>query len=65
MKSLVRCALEARDESFVLQLQDDGGEVTEFALTAEQLDELVELADEMLEDDDTEDDDEIYQKPLG
>jgi hypothetical protein len=67
MKTLVRLALEPRDESFVLQLQDDGGAVTEYALTAEQLDELIELGDELLEDGDAdeEDDGEIYQKPLG
>lgn len=66
MKVLANCVLEPRDDSFVLRLEDDQGGTAEFALTAEQLDELVELGDELLEGDDAEDDDgEVYQKPLG
>jgi hypothetical protein len=70
MKTLSRFAITPRGDDFVLRLEEDGGEAAEFVATADQLDALIEAADELLDEDDAafeveEDDGEIYQKPLG
>ena len=53
MKPVARLAVIPRDDLFVLHVEDDGGSRAEYALTAEQLDALIEAADDLLEADDT------------
>lgn len=43
-------------DGYSLHIEDDAGETIEFEATADQLDVIVETLDEMLEEDDSEDD---------
>lgn len=68
MQNLTKFEITPTEENFVVRLEGESGEVAEFRLTADQLDALIESADELLEEDDSAfevDDGEIYQKPLG
>lgn len=68
MRQLTKFEITPTDENFLVRLEAEGGELAEFLLTANQLDALIESADELLEEDDSAfevDDGEIYQKPLG
>jgi hypothetical protein len=70
MKKLTRFTITVREEDFVLHLEDDTGQTTEFATPPEQLDEIIDALDELLsEEDDDEglelEEAETYQKPLG
>ncbi len=68
MKQLARFAITVREEDFVLSLEDDTGQTTEFVTSPEQLDLVIDALDELLsenEEFDEEDAAETYQKPLG
>jgi hypothetical protein len=69
MTRLTRFDISPQDGDFLLQFEDEDGKVVSFALTPEQLDALVEAADELLDEDDSafdaEDEAQTYQKPLG
>lgn len=52
MKTLSNYAIRADAEAFILRLEDESGEGVEFIVTAEQLDDLVAMGDELLEDED-------------
>jgi hypothetical protein len=76
MTRLNRFDISPRDGDFLLQLEEEGGKVVSLTLTPEQLDALIEAADDLLaeddsvfevdeDDDDAEDEGVVYQKPLG
>ncbi|MBW8814355.1 MAG: hypothetical protein JF588_13085 [Caulobacterales bacterium] len=69
MQNLTKFEISPRGEDFLLRLEGEGGTAAEFVASPEQLDAMIEAADELLDDDDdafeVEDGDEIYQKPLG
>jgi hypothetical protein len=70
MRRLARFAITVREEDFVLRLEDDNGEATEFAAAPEQLDAVIDALDDLLSENEedlfeVEDDGDIYQKPLG
>jgi hypothetical protein len=48
MKQLARFEIDVREEDFVLRLQDDAGQVSEFAASPEQLDAVIDALDDML-----------------
>jgi hypothetical protein len=52
MASLAKFDLSPRGEDFLLQLADDSGQVVSMTVTAEQLDALIDAADDLLADDD-------------
>lgn len=52
MNALSRFDISPKDGAFVLQLEDKGGKMVSLTLTAEQLDALIEAADELLDDND-------------
>jgi hypothetical protein len=54
MRQLANFAIEVRETDFVLRLTDDKGEVTEFASSAEQLDQAIEAFNDLLADDEEE-----------
>lgn len=70
MRQLTRFSISVREEDFVLHLEDDAGEATEFAASPEQLDAVIDALDELLSENEEEifgadEDAETYQKPLG
>ena len=50
MKQLAKFAIEVRANDFVLRLTDDDGEVVEFASSAEQLDEMIGVFNDLMEE---------------
>ena len=48
MHQLAKFAIEIRDEDFVLHLEDENGQATEFSATPEQLDAVIDALDELL-----------------
>ena len=50
MKQLAKFAIEVRTNDFVLRLTDGDGEVTEFASSAEQLDEVIDAFNDLMAD---------------
>ena len=48
MKQLSKFAIEVRTNDFVLRLTDDEGEVTEFASSAEQLDQVIDAFNDLM-----------------
>ena len=70
MRQLARFSISVREEDFVLHLEDDSGETTEFAASPEQLDAVIDALDDLLSENEedlfeVEDDAPVYQKPLG
>jgi hypothetical protein len=70
MKQLARFSISVREEDFVLHLEDDSGQKTEFAASPEQLDAVIDALDDLLSENEedlfeVEDDEPTYQKPLG
>jgi hypothetical protein len=66
MRQLTNFDITVRETDFVLHLEADNGETLEFETSAEQLDNLLGRLDDVLTDDDgEEEDEEVYQKPLG
>lgn len=57
MKQLAKFAIEVRTSDFVLRLTDDDGEVTEFASSAEQLDEAIGAFNDLMEELEAEEED--------
>lgn len=55
MKQLANFAIEVRETDFVLRLTDDNGGVTEFASSAEQLDQVIDAFNDLMTDDGEED----------
>lgn len=53
MSSLAKFDISPRGEDFLLQLADDTGRVVSITVTAEQLDALIDAADDLLADDDS------------
>jgi hypothetical protein len=53
MASLAKFDISPRDGDYLLQLADDRGQMVSLTLTAEQLDALIEAADDLLADDDS------------
>lgn len=54
MRTLANCSIKPDAQAFLLRLEDQNGEVVEFIVSAEQLDDLIDEMDELLDDDDTE-----------
>ncbi len=48
MKQLANFMIEVRETDFVLRLTDDSGEVTEFASSVEQLDQVIEAFNDLM-----------------
>lgn len=70
MRRLARFGITVREEDFVLRLEDEAGEATEFAAAPEQLDAVIDALDDLLSENEEdlfeiEDDGPTYQKPLG
>jgi hypothetical protein len=70
MRQLARFAITVREEDFVLHLEDDAGEILEFAASPEQLDAVIDALDELLSENEeemfeVEEGADTYQKPLG
>ena len=70
MRQLARFSISARDEDFLLHLEDDTGQAVDYAASPGQLEAVIDALDELLsetEDDlfDVDDDAPTYQKPLG
>ena len=70
MRQLAKFSITVREEDFVLHLEDDAGQATDFAASPEQLDAVIDVLDELLSENDedvfeVEEDIPIYQKPLG
>ena len=53
MRQLAKFAIEVRINDFVLRLTDEEGEVTEFASSAEQLEEVIDAFDDLMTESDT------------
>jgi hypothetical protein len=53
MASLAKFDISPRGEGFLLQLADESGQVVSMTVTAEQLDALIDAADDLLADDDS------------
>ena len=62
MRQLTSFKISAREEDFLLVLEGDHGAPVVFAAAPEQIEHLIEALDDLLGEDD---DDDIYQKPLG
>src|SRR4051812_38400445 len=56
MRMLSNYAIKPDAEAFILRLEDETGEAVEFIVSAEQLEALIEIGDELLEEDDVADD---------
>ena len=54
MRALQTYSIKPDSQAFILRLEDAAGHAAEFIVTAEQLDDLIQTADELLEDDDAE-----------
>lgn len=69
MRQLSGFNISPRETDFLLRLEDDAGEATEFACSPEQLDLMIDALDELLSEDDdafeVDEGAETYQKPLG
>lgn len=70
MRQLARFSISVRETDFVLRLEDNAGEATEFAASPEQLDAVIDALDDLLSENEedlfeVEDDEPTYQKPLG
>lgn len=70
MRQLAKFSISAREEDFVLHLEDDAGETLEFAASPEQLDAVIDALDELLSENEEElfefeEGGPAYQKPLG
>ncbi|HLZ74742.1 hypothetical protein [Phenylobacterium sp.] len=50
MKQLAKFSIEVRANDFVLRLTDDDGDVVEFATSAEQLDEVIGVFNDLMEE---------------
>ena len=50
MKQLAKFAIEVRTNDFVVRLTDDDGDVVEFASSAEQLDEMIGVFNDLMEE---------------
>jgi hypothetical protein len=50
MKQLAKFAVEIRTNDFVLRLTDEDGDVVEFASSAEQLDEMIGVLNDLMEE---------------
>lgn len=48
MRQLAKFAISVRETDFVLHLEDDAGQTTEFAASPEQLDAVIDALDELL-----------------
>jgi hypothetical protein len=48
MQQLAKFAIEVREEDFVLTLEDETGQATEYSATPEQLDAVIDALDELL-----------------
>lgn len=55
MKQLTNFAIEVRMNDFVLRLTDDEGNVSEFATSAEKLDEVITAFNDLMDEVDAED----------
>lgn len=56
MKQLAKFEIEVRTNDFVLRLTDDEGDVTEFASSAEALDQVIDAFNDLMADAEIEDD---------
>ena len=48
MKQLAKFTIEVREEDFVLHLEDETGQATDYSATPEQLDAVIDALDELL-----------------
>jgi hypothetical protein len=55
MKQLAKFAIEVRTNDFVLRLTDDDGEVTKFASSVEQLDQVIDAFNDLMAGEEDED----------
>ena len=56
MRQLSKFAIEVRTNDFVLRLTDDDGEVTEFATSAETLDQVIDAFNDLMAEADLDED---------
>lgn len=61
MRQLAKFSISVRAEDFVLHLEDDAGEMLEFAASPEQLDAVIDALDELL----SEEEEEIFEVGEG
>lgn len=54
MKQLAKFTIDIREADFVLRLVDDDGEVTEFATSVDQLDQIIDAINDLAAPDDDE-----------
>ena len=54
MRQIARFAISVRDEDFVIHLEDEAGEKTDFSASPDQLDAIIGALDEMLADNEEE-----------
>jgi hypothetical protein len=54
MRQLANFTISVREQDFVLRLEDEAGEATDFAASPEQLDAVIDALDELLSEDDEE-----------
>ena len=47
MKQLAKFTIDIRENDFVLSLVDDDGEVTEFATSVDQLDQIIDAINDL------------------
>jgi hypothetical protein len=50
MQQLAKFAIEVRAEDFLLTLEDEAGNATQYSATPEQLDAVIDALDELLSD---------------
>ncbi|MCI3132688.1 hypothetical protein [Phenylobacterium aquaticum] len=55
MRQLAKFGIEIRETDFVLRLTDDNGEVTEFSSSAEQLDQMIDVFNDLMAEDEEDD----------
>ena len=54
MQQLAKFAIEVRETDFVLTLEDEAGQATQYSATPEQLDAVIDALDELLSEDEEE-----------
>ena len=48
MRQLTKFAIDVRETDFILRLTDDEGEVTEFAASVDQLDQVIDAFNDLM-----------------
>ena len=64
MRRLTKFEIGLEERGFVLTLRDDGGQASQWAASAEVMEQLIDALDDLLGEDAAASE-ETYQKPLG